>query len=259
MRIAGASLLALVLPLAAGATARAGGGVLEINQACAEVGCFEGDSPGFPVSASSAGSYVLTGNLTVPDADTTAVTLGTGASLDLGGFTIGGPASCTGTPAACTGTGNGVGVSAAGQTAVRNGRIEGMGNMGISAAENMHVSDVTIYGNGAHGIIAGGGMLIERCVIDRNGADGINMSAGQVGATVIQNNAIHRNHDAGVRAPIAIVKDNGFKQNGSYGFVGTSAALSGNNFYNNNGVFGDSFSGGVETGENVCDGSLTCP
>jgi hypothetical protein len=238
--------------------AHAGDGAVEINQACVATGCFAGDSPGFPVNIASAGSYVLTSNLTVPDADDTAIALGVGASLDLGGFTIGGPTTCTGTPATCTGTGSGSGISAAGQTRVSNGRIAGMGNSGISGSEDIQITDVTIYGNGGNGIIGQGGFVITRCVIDRNGFDGISLAAGQAGANVIQNNSVHRNNQVGIRAGLAVVKDNGVKQNGSFGFLGTGAALSGNDFYNNN-SFGDQISGGLEIGENVCNASTTCP
>jgi len=125
-----ASLLVLLVPIAA----HAGDGRLEINAACVAAGCFAGDTPGFPVQITSAGSYLLTSNLTVPDADTTAITLGAGASLDLGGFTIAGPTSCTGTPAVCTGTGGGSGISSGTQTSVRNGRITGMGSSARRAA-----------------------------------------------------------------------------------------------------------------------------
>lgn len=250
------ALAALAFGLAA--SAQAADGRREISQACVETGCFADDAPGFPVQVTSAGSYLLTSNLTVSTANTTAITLAVGASLDLGGFTISGPTTCSGTPASCTGTGSGSGVSAAGQTSIRNGRIQGMGSSGINGSENVRIADVTIVGNGGNGISGSGGFLIERCLIDSNGFDGINLNAGQVGATVIQGNGVSRNAQVGIRAPLAVVKDNGVKQNGSFGFSGTSAALSGNDFYNNN-SFGDQISGGVEIGENVCDGSLTCP
>lgn len=250
--------VATLLVLASAGAAWSADGRIEINQACVDAGCFAGDTPGFPVQVTSAGSYVLTSNLSVSTASTTAITLAVGASLDLGGFTISGPTTCSGTPASCTGTGSGSGVSAAGQTSIRNGRIQGMGSSGINGSENVRIADVTIVGNGGNGISGSGGFLIEGCLIDSNGFDGINLGAGQVGATVIQGNGVLRNAQVGIRAPIAVVKDNGIKQNGSFGFLGTSAALSGNDFYNNN-SFGDQISGGVEIGENVCDGSTTCP
>lgn len=238
--------------------ALAADGALEINQACVATGCFPGDTPGFPVQAPANGSYRLTSNLTLPDANTTGISLGSGSSLDLGGFSVIGTASCTGSPAACTGTGSGVGISAQTQTSIRNGRVAGHGNAGISGSESVRISDVTVYGNGGTGIIGSGGFLIERCVIDRNGYDGISLSAGQVGGTVIQGNGVLRNAQVGIRATIAVVKDNGVKLNGSFGYSGTSSALSGNQFYQNN-SFGDQIEGGLEVGENVCNSSLTCP
>lgn len=241
------------------ATAHAGDGRIEINQACVAEGCFAGDAPGFPVTTVASGSYVLTSNLTVPNADTTAIVLLAGGSLDLGGFSILGPVTCSGSPNVCVGTGSGNGIGAGEQTSIRNGRIAGMGSAGISADESTRITDVTLYGNGGNGVFGSGGFVIERCVIERNGGDGISLSAGQTGATVIQGNAVHRNGQVGIRASLAIVKDNGVKQNGSFGFQGTSSALSGNNFYANTNSFGDQISGGVEIGENICNGSTTCP
>jgi hypothetical protein len=72
--------LALAL---ASVAANAGEGVLEINQACAtQTGCFPGDGAGFPVVISSSGSYRLTSNLSVPDANTSGVVV-LAASVDL--------------------------------------------------------------------------------------------------------------------------------------------------------------------------------
>jgi len=51
-------------------------GVIPINQVRALAGnTTPGDAPGFPVTISQPGSYRLTGNLTVPDANTTAICL----------------------------------------------------------------------------------------------------------------------------------------------------------------------------------------
>ena len=48
-------------------------GVLEINQACVVTGCVGSDPGGFPVEIHTPGSYRLTSNLVVPDANTTAI------------------------------------------------------------------------------------------------------------------------------------------------------------------------------------------
>ncbi len=62
---------------------RAAAGVIEINQAIVEA------DGGFPYVISEPGSYILTGNLSVPDGDTTAIEVrADDVTLDLNGFTI---------------------------------------------------------------------------------------------------------------------------------------------------------------------------
>src|SRR5215472_16787685 len=82
-------------------------GVLEINQVCATgPGCFPGDSAGLPVTITTAGSYRLTSNLTVPNATTDGIDVNAdNVTIDLNGFIILGP--CVGSP--CSPTGAGVG------------------------------------------------------------------------------------------------------------------------------------------------------
>ena len=66
-----ATWLATFFMMIASVPAFGGDGVLEIDQACAlATGCFDGDKALFPVSITQPGSYILTGNLTVPDATT---------------------------------------------------------------------------------------------------------------------------------------------------------------------------------------------
>ena len=94
--------LLLLAPL----LAHAADGVYEINQDCAVVGCFAGDTPGFPVTISQPGRYVLTSNLVASGAVSSVQMIDGGASfvdLDLNGFTLEGGQTCTGTPVAtCT-------------------------------------------------------------------------------------------------------------------------------------------------------------
>ena len=65
-----------------------------ITQAKVNTGNFTpGDAPGFPLTISVRGAYKLTGNLTVPNADTTAIQItADNVTLDLNGFGIYGPA-----------------------------------------------------------------------------------------------------------------------------------------------------------------------
>ena len=69
--------------------ADAADGVLEINQACVGVGCFSGDREGFPVEITVPGSYRLTSDLVLLDADVTGIEVAApSVSIDLGGFEI---------------------------------------------------------------------------------------------------------------------------------------------------------------------------
>ena len=74
-------------------------GVITIDQAKAEAGgVTAGDAPGFPVTISQPGSYRLMSNLTVADMAVTAIRITSpGVTLDLNGFEVSGPNSCTGT------------------------------------------------------------------------------------------------------------------------------------------------------------------
>src|SRR5262245_37418853 len=78
-------------------------GAVRIDQNRALAGFVtSGDGPGFPVTLSQPGSYRLSGNLIVPDVNTTAIEItADGVTLDLGGFSIIGPVTCPGDPVTC--------------------------------------------------------------------------------------------------------------------------------------------------------------
>ena len=81
---------AWTLTAALALTLQAADGVIEINQAIVEA------NGGFPYVISEPGSYKLSGNLTVPDENTTAIEVGAhGVTVDLNGFAIIGPVQCT--------------------------------------------------------------------------------------------------------------------------------------------------------------------
>ena len=123
------ALLGIALPAA---TAFAADGVVEINQARAVAGGVTVfDNPGFPVTLGRPGSYMLTGNLVIDDADTTAIEIITSnVNLDLNGFTIDGPVDCgppDGRPTVCSAMSQGTGGAGvyidARWARVRNGSI----------------------------------------------------------------------------------------------------------------------------------------
>jgi len=146
-------LVALIAGL--GATgASAVDGVLEISQACVSVGCFPGDVPGFPVTiGADATSYRLTSDLdTSPNTDVTAVVVtAPNTSLDLNGFSILGPATCTGAGStlSCSG-GTGVGISAINDEGfnIENGGVRGHPARGIVTGARARVQNVSVEASG---------------------------------------------------------------------------------------------------------------
>jgi len=189
------SLAAVVL---APVGALASNGVTEINQTCAvETGCLAGDSAGFPVSITSAGSYVLTSDLSVPNANTTAIEFSSNQiSLDMNGFAIRGVTSCSGSPVtSCAPTGSGLGISGfSGRSSVHDGRVIGMGGNGVSLGTEAHVENVHAESNGGYGIGTGGNSVVTRSSSIRNLDAGFKINSG-----VARSNTAKENGDDGIR------------------------------------------------------------
>ena len=156
-------------------------GVVLIDQNHALAGNITpGDTPGFPVTISQSGSYRLSGNLIVPDLNTTAIHItADNVTLDLNGFSITGPAVCTGTPTRCPALGTGIGLQAGadqtvGPRAVRvlNGSIRGMGGAGIlMTGDGSFIQRVNADSNVGGGIIAAG--TVTESAATHNGIFGI--------------------------------------------------------------------------------------
>lgn len=260
---------ALLLPffcLAIAPAALAGDGRIEINQTCATVtGCDPNDSPGFPASLNFQGaslSYVLTSDLVVPDANTSAISLPSGATLDLNGFEIRGPVICTGKPAVCDGAGTGVGVSM-GRGTLRNGTIRGMGGAGISGV-NMRIENVSIESNGGSGIAAFGSeaLHVSNSRIVQNGGDGITTAAGSPRGSLVVHTSIFGNTGDGLEGSGLLLLGSMVDANGGYA-VRSNAGLANltygqSAFYNNNGgSANDQVLGGRSLGGNWC-GDAAC-
>lgn len=209
-------------------TVFAGNGVLEINQTCAtQLGCFEADSPGFPVTINGiAGtSYRLTSDLVIPDVNTNGITINAShIDIDLNGFSIIGVA-CVGvtTVVDCKpGTGTGIGVANSSAlyigTSVYSGSIIGMGNYGLEFTGNSNsVRGIQARWNRGHGILVGGSSLIINSRSNDNGGDGIqapfhsivrdSIVSGNGGnginvldGSIVSNNTVSGNELAGILA-----------------------------------------------------------
>ena len=167
---------AWVLTVALTLTAQAADGVIEINQAIVEA------NDGFPYVISEPGSYILSGNLTVPDENTTAIEVQADhVTVDLNGFAIIGPVQCTAEngSVSCSPEGTGFGVRAqfAFPTVVRNGSVRGMGSGGVQI-DSGRVEGIRALENGGRGIGARG--IVTRCFAQLNGEFGIAVFDGIV-------------------------------------------------------------------------------
>jgi hypothetical protein len=164
----------------------------------------------FPITITTPGSFKLGKNITVPDADTTAIkVMANDVIIDLNGFAIRGPTVCSGCPdTSCSPTGTGLGIDASGYegTIVKNGVIRGMGNHGIYGAAI--VEDVIATSNGQSGIQDSG--VVDKCVARLNGYIGIdgrqvtdsradcNANVGIVAQHVVTNSSAALNGNLGI-------------------------------------------------------------
>ena len=129
---------------------------------------------GFPYKILQAGSYKLSGNLTVTAIGTDAIEIDSdNVTLDLNGFAIIGPGSCTGSPLQCTTqTSRGVLTFGYGNT-VKNGAVQGFG-YGVYVTGSGTVEDVQVKANTLAGIyVAVSGAVLARCTAVLNGQRGI--------------------------------------------------------------------------------------
>lgn len=204
-------LLILILAtgfLAQSSTARAVDGVIEINMAVAEAGGVNGDTtadpPGFPVVLTVSGSYRLTGNLELPNANTTAIQVQSGASrstIDLNGFAIRGATNCSPVLGSCSPLGTGAGINTASTAIgvrVRNGIVIGMGGNGVLLRGQATVRGVQAISNGGVGIGVGGRSSVMDSQAIFNGEAGIRIadstgSFSTVGESVLADNLAVKN------------------------------------------------------------------
>jgi hypothetical protein len=168
---------------------------------------------GFPFKITSGGSYRLSGNLTVPDANTTAISIGAdNVTLDLNGFSITGPTVCTGfLVVSCSPSGTGIGIdggSSANITVV-NGLVRGMGHMGVSLGGNY--------------------CYLEKMSAVSNDGYGFNLT----GYGTVNNSTANANGNTGFNTTHYMVTGNTAIFNAGYGISATLATVSGNTTYFN--------------------------
>ncbi len=271
-------------------TALAVDGVVEINQARAlKGGVTPADTAGFPVTISVSGSYRLTSDLTVPDANTHAIDISVDhVTIDLNGFSILGPVTCSGGPpvTACSVTGSGMGVYGVNNASitVMNGRVQGVGQAGVYLGDLARVSGVTVRWAPSGGIFTGAGAAVAACLVEQNGSSGILAGDGSVlsgnvvrgnlstgisggGATSLSGNTVSLNGFYGILLRTlgggSTVVGNSISGNSSYGILCATAGARdgyGQNVLNanNGGLAQVSGCTQLGTGTNLCNG-VACP
>lgn len=229
---------ALFLALfAISASAHAIDGEILITQAKAMAGnVTPGDTPGFPVTISKSGKYKLAGDLDIPDAHTNGININVpNVEIDLNGFGIYGPNTCTGSPVtSCANNDAQYGIiSSFADSAVRNGTVMGMSGSCIylgqnSVVENVNVSECAIYG------IALQSGMVKNVLSHHNFSSGVRLAS----TGVISGSTIRFNGNGVAIVQDALVTGNSISRNGYYGIVG-SAGLASTNGYSNNVLSGN--------------------
>jgi hypothetical protein len=265
MRRRAATRIAASLVLLVASVATASDGAFEINAACIATGCFPGDAPGLPVQTQAGNHYVMTADIAVPSANADGINLAASATLDMNGFSLEGPVTCTGAPAVCAGSGSGIGIITGTGATVRNGAVRGMGSTGVTAAKAVLIENLFIEQNAGSGIEGSSdGAIIRGCRIHRNGIAGVGLgSLGSAGG-VVTGNTIVENGNAGVTGAAILVQGNSISGNSAIGLALSSGAnnsgFTQNVITNNNGGNANAqTSGGKDLGTNVCGTRTTCP
>lgn len=178
-RVATTSVLRICAIVLVAHAAYATDGVVEINQTCALTGCFSGDAAGFPVTISTAGSYRLTGMLSLTTDDGGILIATNDVTLDLNGFRIDGPSLCA--PISCTtGSSDGIGTSSSlvGQRVrVTNGTVSGFSGSCVALSAFAHVSGLMIQSCGGTGIDVGVGSIVLGNAVGNVGEEGLKLGA----------------------------------------------------------------------------------
>lgn len=253
------------------------GGALEINQDCAAVGCFAGDTAGFPITISTPGSYVLTSDIAVTTAGAVGIAINASpVDLNLNGHTIDGGGSCSGSPVTtCTVGAGETGITQnnsflPGTVHVHDGTIRGFTHDGLSAGmyfndsgDGIVLEHLNVMENAGGWAIAfsaapsvTGMVRLRDSLIARNQNIGVAQTGGAVTLTIsIENSEISSNGSYGVLSPpSATYVGNRFFRNGNNAInCGGACALGSNTFAGNN-LAGIQYSVSTlrDMGGNVC-------
>lgn len=222
-------IIALILALPT-ARAWAADGAIEINHARALQGSISvGDAPGYPVTLNAPGHYILTSDLAVSNPSVDGIEVSSpGVSIDLKGFSLTGPGSCSGSGSTidCPPIGAGTGVSSTVGVSVTGGTIRGFNGSGVLGGRGSRLIDLYVTENSALGLQTSGEAEIGRNVVARNGSTGISGGEG----SNLYRNAVFGNGNTGISGSVGTrIVENSAWRNGAFGISAsgsdTNAAL----------------------------------
>ena len=216
--------IVLIFLLFSAALAQADDGVYQISSTCANFGCFPGDASGYPITISSPGSYVLTSNLVSGLENTNIIRItSNNVTIDMNGFSIIGPRTCTGFGVSIALGCDHPGMTADGISApnsvhsivIKNGMIKGMdsGIAILGGVDNSNMVINVIAEENEEGILIASG-IIKDSQANRNALRGFGstQTGNRNGHLTITDSAAFGN---GVYSAVATVCSNVFfKENG---------------------------------------------
>jgi hypothetical protein len=231
------------------------GGVITIDQGRAEAGgVTAGDAAGFPITLSQPGSYRLMSNLVLTDPNVNAIEItADNVTLDLNGFSIATPVTCSGSGSAfnCTVAGQqGHGIYSINRsfTTVRNGQVRGF-RSGVSLGLNATVERLTVQHAWSAGIVASHHSVIADNMVSSAGV-GIALNSGTV-----RGNSVASTRDAAISATsTTLVIGNRLANVGSYA-ISTGSGGARDNLMTNyqfGALYGTASLGDGQT--NLCNG-----
>lgn len=216
------AVILIAATLLAGPVLAAKSEITNIDQASALKGrVTPGDKPGYPVTISQPGSYLLKSNLFTPSDGAIEITSGD-VTINLNGFMISGTLPPTG-----NGSGSGIYARDLPGVTVTNGVVRGMERKGIFLGPHSRITAVKAFENGTDGMFADEGSIISGNTAAHNGRIGIFALAR--GVLIIGNTAVE-NGDDGIRAGVHnTIKDNTSILNQGNGIHGAvDSTISGN-------------------------------
>ncbi len=174
----------------------------------------------FPYLITAPGSYMLVANITVPNANTTAIKVqADNVKINLNGFTIKGVNTCDPFSHLCTSVGSGIGIDAdtSDGVVVLDGAVAGMGSHGI-LLQSGRVERVRLVDNGHYGLLITGSVeagRVESVTASHNGGVGIGIDGG-----VVSNCLATNNNDQGIEVGLAgVLIHNHVEGNGGHGIL----------------------------------------